>query len=226
MVAVINHQLRAVVDGIRAIQTDLADLKPYVSPAVHRAYDVILDEMRKWRELVTHQVSQLGFLLGTRTRKRRRRLALREVVKNVTMPLALYMIDYGVEFENQVPANLRTPPIFEAELHAVLLHILTNALKAVQARETRQIAVKAKREEDGVHIFMLDTGSGIEPDRREEVFKPFVTSSAPDPILGVGTGLGLKIVRDILANYDGTARFVDAEAPWHTCIEIFLPERG
>jgi signal transduction histidine kinase len=73
---------------------------------------------------------------------------------------------------------------------------------------------------------MLDTGVGIEPKRREKVFEAFETTSAPDPILGVGTGLGLKVVRDILDTYGGTARFIDAEEPWRTCIELYLPKEG
>ena len=223
MIAMINHQLRAVVDGIRAIHTDLAELRPNVLSKAQYSFDRILNRIHDWREMVTRQVSQLGFLLGTDTRVRRRRLALREVVDNVTTPLSLYMRDFGIDFENQVPANLRTPLIFEAELHAVLLHVFTNALKAVRDKKVREIAVKANKDDGGVHIFMLDTGSGVEPERREEVFKPFVTTSTPDPILGVGTGLGLKVVRDILETYGGTARFIDAEEPWRTCIEIVLP---
>jgi signal transduction histidine kinase len=71
---------------------------------------------------------------------------------------------------------------------------------------------------------MFDTGVGIDASRREDVFKPFVTTSNPDPILGVGTGLGLWIVSDILETYGGNARFIDVEKPWNTCIEIVLPD--
>jgi signal transduction histidine kinase len=78
---------------------------------------------------------------------------------------------------------------------------------------------------------MLDTGIGIEPERREMVFKPFVTSSTPDPIFGEGTGLGLKAVHDIVDSYYGVARFIEVDelnsdgTNWQTCIEIILPKK-
>ena len=41
---------------------------------------------------------------------------------------------------------------------------------------------------------------------------------------GVGTGLGLKIVRDIVRSYGGDVRLTDAPDSWSTCVEVTLPE--
>ena len=225
-VFVLNHQLRAVVDGIRAIHTDLRELGEQIPQRIRAEYDEILNRLGDWRTMVKRQVEQLGFLLAPDTRDRRRRLPLRGVVENVQSPFSLYIRDFGIDFRNEVPANIKTPSVFEAELYAVLLHAFTNALKAVRDRETSRITVRAEQHSDGLHIYMLDTGVGIEPERREKVFEAFETSSDPDPILGVGTGLGLKVVRDILDTYGGSARFIDAEEPWRTCIELYLPKEG
>jgi signal transduction histidine kinase len=230
-IAIFNHQLRGIIDGIRIIHTDLRELRPHILPKGNSSYENILDRVQNWRNLLEAQVKQLGSLLGKRKREQRSRLPLRTIVDRVTQPLSLYREEFGIEFKNEVPKNLRTPPIYEAELHAILLHIFTNALKAVHDQEVRKVEARARKKEDGVHIFMLDTGVGVEPERREIVFKPFETSSTPDPILGEGTGLGLTVVRDIIETYDGIARFIDADQfnsdgeNWATCIEIVLPER-
>jgi len=143
----------------------------------------------------------------------------------VTGAFEQYMQQYGVKFSNVVPAHLRTPPMFQAELRSILLNLLTNALKAVRAQQgPRRIEVQASQEDDGLHIFVRDTGVGLDPSMREEVFEPFVTTSPEDPMLGVGTGLGLKIVRDLVEAYAGEAQFIDVESPWKTCIEIVFPE--
>jgi signal transduction histidine kinase len=230
-IAMFNHQLAAIVDGIRAIHTDLRELKPNILSEGNSGYKSILSQIQTWRTLLEAQVSQLNSLLGKGKRERRKRLHLRTIVDRVTQPLSLYRQEFGIEFKNEVPSNIRTPPIYEAELHAILLHVFTNALKAVRKREIRKVEVRAKREKDGVHIFMLDTGIGIEPERREMVFKPFVTSSTPDPIFGEGTGLGLKAVHDIVDSYYGVARFIEVDelnsdgTNWQTCIEIILPKK-
>lgn len=223
MVLIFDHTLRALIGGLKQIHADLSELQSDVSARAREAYDDLLDRLDRWKRVAEQQGLQVGFLLGPEARTRRRRLVLCPEVDEVSSPFEQYMRDYGVEFSNVVPAHLRTPPMFQAELRSILLNLLTNALKAVRTQPTRRIQVEASREDDGLHIFMRDTGVGLDPSMREEVFEPFVTTSLPDPILGVGTGLGLKIVQDLAEAYGGKAQFIDVEAPWSTCVEIVLP---
>lgn len=47
-------------------------------------------------------------------------------------------------------------------------------------------------------ISVTDNGPGVEPERSEEIFKPFVTSKPP----GEGNGLGLFIARELAEYHD------------------------
>lgn len=207
------------------IKEDLLRLRPDIPKDLYLNYDGITDQVSEWHNMVESQVSMLGFLLSPDSRQRRRRLLLHQVVEDVRRPMSLYMKTYHISFENNVLPTLRTPPIYQSELYAVLINILSNALKAVFGRTERRISVEGGKINGDVCFWMMDTGVGVPTENRERVFRPFVTNSLPNPVLGVGTGLGLTVVKDILDTYGGSARFVDAESPWKTRLEIVLPER-
>lgn len=224
-----NHQLRALISAVLQIREDLLRLRPEIPVAHYERYDDIVAQVSEWYDLVTQQVSQLGFLLSTDSRQRRKRHPLHKLVENVGQPMSYYIKMNKVDFKNLVPQNLRTPPIYQSELYSILINILSNALKAVYGQPVRCIAVKARIINRNLHIYMMDTGVGLPAAWKESsdiAFKPFETRSIPNPILGVGTGLGLKVVKDIIELYGGTARFIKVDKPWSTCIEIVLPERN
>lgn len=221
-----NHQLQAIVGAVLQVQQDLQRLRPAIPQNLYKQYDPIIEQVSNWHTMVESQVSMLGFLLSPDSRQVRRRHLLYHIVEEVRKPMSLYMKDYHISFENAVPQTLRTPPIYKAELYAIFINILSNALKAVHSQTTRRISVGAQKADNTLCFWMMDTGIGLPRERRERVFKPFETTSLPDPVLGVGTGLGLMVVKDLLEIYGGSAQFVDVEDPWKTRIEIVLPERG
>ena len=118
---------------------------------------------------------------------------------------------------------MRTPSLYEAEFYAVVINLLTNAFKAVREVRNRHVSIEAWRTPKEFIMKVNDTGTGLPRDDREDVFQPFVTTSSPDPVLGVGTGLGLKIVHDLVTSWDGKVDFVDAMTPWRTTVKISLP---
>ena len=80
-------------------------------------------------------------------------------------------------------------------LRAVLLNLLLNAM---QASTGQPVAIVAGIRDDGCHIEVQDRGPGISPDVREHIFEPFFTTK------GSGTGLGLPIVKRLMASLDGS----------------------
>lgn len=216
-IAIFVHQTRAVIDGFHRLTGALNHDSWWFER------DHIQSQMRTWTRVMEAQATQLGLLFGKEARKRRRRLFLRPIVEESFAPLRYYCEEQGIDLSNSVPEELRTPPMFEAELHALLLNTLSNAIKAVKAQPTRRVEARARYEGRYLLFELRDTGPGVPMERREKIFEPFETTSEPDPVLGVGTGLGLSIVRDIVISHRGSARFIDTEEPWKTCIQLAIP---
>ncbi|HET9743835.1 MAG TPA: ATP-binding protein [Terriglobales bacterium] len=79
----------------------------------------------------------------------------------------------------------------------VFLHILNNAIEAVQECGSGEIVVRSRSAEEQVMIEICDNGPGIaEPSR---VFDPFYTTKP----LGQGTGLGLSACYGIVQEHEG-----------------------
>lgn len=222
-VVIFDHELRAIIDAFKGIYTDLKGFASKLTGGDRAKFESTLSELSKWTKSVEQQGSQIGILMSREARERKRRFAVRQVVEDMASPFARYMEERGIEMENNVPPDLRTPPMFGCELQSILLNLHTNALKALKAQSVRRIGVQARRDDGFLSILFSDTGIGLDRPMRDAVFKPFVSTSEPDPVLGVGTGLGLKIVRDLVDVYGGSAHFVDCAEPWKTCVEIRLP---
>ena len=140
-----------------------------------------------------------------------------------------YLSKQNVDIGGNIhPPGLRTLPMHKSELDSVLLNFLTNSIKSLHLAKTdmRKIAIGAHREGRFAVLWFEDNGLGIPKDRWERVFDAFYTttfSSDEDVLSGPGTGLGLRIVADIAANYGGYARVVDASKGYSCKIEFAVP---
>ncbi|MNL67511.1 Sensor protein KdpD [compost metagenome] len=76
----------------------------------------------------------------------------------------------------------------------------------------------------------MDNGDGIPQKNQDRIFDAFFTTSASGPLdlnrneAVTGTGLGLKIVRDIVLSYGGEINLIDPEGDFNTCFKIQIPE--
>lgn len=224
MVSFLNHQLRAIIDNLGQIITLFEIYAEKVDGSIRDNFLQNIDDLRRWQSFVAQQVNLLIFLLGRDARLEQQPQNVRKAINDVANALQGYQDEYGIVVKNKVPTNLMSPPMYLAELYAIIINIFTNALKAVRGSQQREIEVRAKSTDREIYIQMLDSGKGLDIDP-DKAFLPFETTSLPDSILGEGTGLGLYVVRALVSNYNGSAHFIDAPTGWRTCIEIKLPRK-
>jgi len=128
-----------------------------------------------------------------------------------------------IELENAIPPDLKSPPMFRAELTTVFANLLTNAVKA--AGKDGRIRSEASDEDEQLVISLQNTGVTVNLEDAKRWFKPFEsTTSEVDPVLGQGMGLGLTITRNVLESYGAIIKFVQPSAGFSTAVEISFPK--
>lgn len=111
-----------------------------------------------------------------------------------------------------IPAGPPPIRVDEDKLKQVLLNLFKNAIEAMP--NGGDLGVEVSHSDDEVVIKISDTGSGIAPGA--DIFAPFYTTKKE------GTGLGLIIVRQIIAAHEGTITF-KSEPEKGTTFTITLP---
>ena len=129
--------------------------------------------------------------------------------------------DAKVEVERHFAANL--PPVsMDGDLiERVFTNLALNAYEAMGSAGGRlRVAVAPSSDgQRGVEITFEDSGPGIAPELREQVFNPFFTTKE------TGVGLGLSIVSKIVDDHRGWIR-VTSEPGKGACFQVYLPEGG
>ncbi|MEB3182220.1 MAG: ATP-binding protein [Nostocaceae cyanobacterium] len=140
------------------------------------------------------------------------------VIDGIETVLTLYynQLKHGIE----VIKNYReVPPIFcyPDELNQVWTNLIHNAIQAMEYKGTLMIDVTQQNH----HIFVsiTDDGKGITPEIMPKIFEPFFTTKSA----GEGSGLGLDIVRKIIAKHQGEIKV--ESLPGKTTFTVYLPSQ-
>jgi len=108
----------------------------------------------------------------------------------------------------------------EARLRQVLANLLSNAL--VHTDATTTVEVRAEPRGDAALLVVGDDGPGMAPEAAARAFDRFWRADPSRARAGTGAGLGLAIVRSIVAAHHGEVR-LDTAAGAGTTVRVVLP---
>ncbi|MGH9678488.1 MAG: two-component system sensor histidine kinase NtrB, partial [Candidatus Acidiferrales bacterium] len=126
----------------------------------------------------------------------------------------------NVKVERDFAPGAPEIPVDRQLCEQVFVNLITNAYQAMAGREGTlclAIAPETSGGAPGVGVIVEDSGPGVPPEIREQIFNPFFTSKKD------GVGLGLSIVAKIVDDHGGTIRLENgagAGARFH----VFFPQ--
>lgn len=190
--------------------------------------DALLNELRDSLDSagsVTRQLLSFGRGPGTV----RRSCTVAESLERVT-PLLRRSLGKYVALTLDVAPDLAAALVDPVELEQALLNLALNARDAMNGRGSVTVRVRNAHDippsalpmrHDAramVELSIADSGSGMPPDVLRQLFQPFFTTKPQ----GKGTGLGLAMVRNVVAHHDGQLA-VESKVGHGTTFRLFLP---
>ncbi len=106
-------------------------------------------------------------------------------------------------------------------LRVVFSNVISNAIKYTQ--EGGRVAVTLRRQQDALQLRVSDNGRGIAPDDLPNIGKRFYRTDKAHSRATAGTGLGLALVRSIMALYEGEFTIDSAGLGKGTTVTIIWP---
>lgn len=140
------------------------------------------------------------------------------VVSNVFRSLGILAQERQVLLRTE---NLELLPLIVADqrrLYSAFYNLINNAIPEVPAGGSVTVCGQLPTSEGAIVVSIIDTGGGMPPDVRDRLFTKRSISTKPG-----GTGLGMKIVKDVVDAHGGTI-WVESELGAGTKIHIRLPQ--
>ena len=195
-VATLAHELRQPLSAMLAA-AEVVRLAPGAE-AASRAADVMRRQIGQMSRLVEDLVDATRWARG-KVMLHKRRLDLREIMSEAAQDVAAEVAERGHEL---IVAEVPEPIWVDGDrqrLQQVLSNLLHNAVKYTEPGG--RIAVALEAAASTITLRVADTGQGIAADALTRIFDLFA-QVRPDE--GTGLGIGLSVVRDIVAQHGGS----------------------
>jgi signal transduction histidine kinase len=217
LVAAVSHDLRTPLTSLRlladAIEDDLVDRE------TRRSYVERMSVHIRSLSSLIEDLFELSRLEAGDIQWSMQRVRLDELVEETVEAMRAQADMKGVAVQASVSDALAPARANPEKLQRVLFNLIQNAIRHTPADGS--VTVVAEPNGSTVEVEVADTGEGVRPEEREQVFEPFFRGGRGSARSGDGTGLGLTICRAIVEAHGGEIWFADS--PTGTRVRFSVP---
>jgi two-component system sensor histidine kinase HydH len=189
LAAGVAHEIRNPLSSIKALATFFAGQFDRGSEG-REAADVMTQEVDRLNRAITELLE-----FARPTDLKLQKADLKFLIARSLQLVRQDATDRDIRIEMQIDDNLCPVWVDPDRFAQCLLNLHLNAIEAMESGGT--LTVHCRNDRGGLEITVADTGHGIAPEQRKQVFDPYFTTKPK------GTGLGLAIVHKIVEAHEG-----------------------
>lgn len=222
--AIVSHELRTPLTSILAFTELLSQsLDPSQADALRQVEEVekngaILLEM-------VNNVLETARIQAGSERLNLELIDLTDIVGMVESSNESVALKRGVRLSSHVGADVPLIVSDWEKVRRILMNLVSNAIKFTPEGGSVEMRVAYEGPLRQVRIDVEDTGIGIPADKQQLVFERFTQGNMSTVRRYGGSGLGLSLVKDLVAMLGGTVGLVSAPGEGST-FTVCLPEAG
>ncbi len=222
--AAVSHELRTPLNAVIGFSDMLMHemFGPFGDPRQKEYVGLIRDSGRHLLDVVTSILDVSRIEAGAyRTQVEPFRFA--DAVEMTRSMMQLQAEAKGVAFDARIAADVGEVNADRRAMQQILINLASNAIKFTPAGG--DVTIGAQRLGSRLHFWVRDTGIGIAEDDLATLGQPFVQVQNDYTRRFEGTGLGLSLVKGLVALHDGTMS-IESMPGEGTTVSVSVPVDG
>ncbi|MES9941326.1 MAG: ATP-binding protein [Candidatus Thiodiazotropha sp. 6PLUC2] len=203
----LENERRFTADAAHELRTPLAALKTLAqakSLTEGHNHAGFLDQVIRGVDRATHLLEQLLTLARMDSQSldesHIQRVDIHQETINILSSIAALAVDKDIEISFDGPSESVMVSGYSPAIQILLRNLIDNAIRYTP--KNGEVSVKLTQLDDGVKIFVEDTGPGIPAEQQEGIYQRF--RRGEDINNTQGSGLGLAIVKRIIELHNAT----------------------
>ena len=208
----LNQPLSAIANYLRGSRRLLEKGDPADVPRLTEALDKAAEQALRAGDVIRRLRDFVG-----RGETERRVESLSKLIEEASALALVGAKQFGVRTSFKFDPKADLVLADRVQIQQVVINLVRNAMDSMRGCERRELSVVTTDTQDGFSTVQVsDTGSGMTPDVKSQLFQPFMTTKKD------GMGVGLSICRTIVEAHGGSI-WADSNLTGGTTFAFTLP---
>ena len=203
LVSVVAHELKTPVTALSLQAQSVRSRVQKGEPVGKADIDEMLEDTMRLGRLIDDLLDQSRIEAGTMKLSPR----VVQVASLIDRAARLTRSRYAIRVTRDIDPDAEVFRVDPERITQVFVNLFNNAARYKRADQDEALcSVTVRPDGNYVKILVRDEGVGIAPEKIGHIFEPFFQNDLSDTRSGGGAGLGLSIVRGIVAAHGGTVQ--------------------